>query len=81
MPLQRVSFFNLFFVVYRAAWCESNQMLLGMSKVDSKSNEIVGIHEILNTLLLQPGDLITIDAIGCPTSIVAKIIEQNGFVA
>lgn len=60
-----------------SAWCESNQMLLGMSKVDSKSNEIIGIHEILDTLLLKPGDLVTIDAIGCQTSIAAKIIEQK----
>lgn len=60
-----------------SAWCEENQMLLGMSKVDSKSNEIVGIHDILDTLLLKPGDVITIDAIGCQTAIVSKIVQQH----
>ena len=60
-----------------SAWCENNQMLLGMSKVDSKSNEIIGIHNILDMLLLKPGDLITIDAIGCQTGIVSKIVEQQ----
>jgi predicted transposase YbfD/YdcC len=60
-----------------SAWCEDNQLLLGMSKVDSKSNEIVGIHDLLDMLLLKPGDLVTIDAIGCQTAIVSKIIEQK----
>jgi predicted transposase YbfD/YdcC len=60
-----------------SAWAEDNQMLLGMSKVGSKSNEIVGINEILDTLLLKPGDLVTIDAIGCQTAIVSKIVEQQ----
>jgi predicted transposase YbfD/YdcC len=60
-----------------SAWCEENQMLLGMSRVGSKSNEIVGIHDILNTLLLKPGDLVTIDAIGCQTAIVSKIVQQQ----
>ncbi|MDN3505152.1 MAG: ISAs1 family transposase [Rhabdochlamydiaceae bacterium] len=60
-----------------SAWCEKNQMLLGMSRVGSKSNEIVGIHTLLDTLLLKPGDLITIDAIGCQRSIVEKITEKK----
>lgn len=60
-----------------SAWCEDNQMLLGMSKVGSKSNEIIGIYDILDTLLLKPGDLITIDAMGCQSKIVTKIAEQK----
>lgn len=60
-----------------SAWCEENQLLLGMQKVSSKSNEIVGIHELLETLFLQPGDIVTIDAIGCQTAIVSKIIQQR----
>lgn len=48
-----------------------------MSRVGSKSNEIFGMHEILDTLLLKPGDLVTIDAIGCQTTIIEKIVEQK----
>ena len=48
-----------------------------MKKVDSKNNEITGIHEILDMLLLKEGDLVSIDAIGCQTKIVSKIVEQK----
>lgn len=60
-----------------SAWSEENQMLLGMKKVDSKNNEITGIHEILDMLLLKEGDTVSIDAIGCQTKIVSKIVQQK----
>lgn len=59
------------------AWSEANRIVLGSVSTQSKGKEIPAIHELLNLFILREGDLVTIDAIGCQTSIVAKIIDQK----
>lgn len=55
-----------------SAWCEANQIVLGTVRTASKSNEITAIKELLDTLVLTKGDIVTIDAIGCQVDIVEK---------
>lgn len=58
------------------AWATENQMTLSQQKVDSKSNEITAIPELLRLLELE-GAIVTIDAIGCQTNVVEVIIDQK----
>lgn len=60
-----------------SAWSEQNRVVLGAVKTASKSNEITAITDLLNLLILKPGDIVTIDAIGCQKSIVKNITEQG----
>jgi predicted transposase YbfD/YdcC len=55
-----------------SAWASDNHLLLGQQAVDSKSNEITAIPELLKILDLQ-GAIITIDAMGCQKAIAAQI--------
>ncbi|MBD2518136.1 ISAs1 family transposase [Nostoc sp. FACHB-973] len=59
-----------------SAWATTNKLVLGQIKVDSKSNEITAIPELLKILELS-GCLVTIDAIGCQKEIVRLITQQN----
>ncbi len=49
---------------------------LGQLKTEDKSNEITAIPELLELLDIA-GSIITIDAMGCQTKIVAKIINKG----
>jgi predicted transposase YbfD/YdcC len=60
-----------------SAWATNNGLVLGQKKVESKSNEITAIPELLKVLSLQ-GCIVTIDAIGCQKKIIKQIINQNG---
>jgi predicted transposase YbfD/YdcC len=51
-------------------------LTLGQVKTAEKSNEITAIPELLDALLLK-GCIVTIDAAGCQTAIVAKIVEKE----
>ena len=64
------------FIHMVSAWCNSNNMVLGQEKTDEKSNEITAIPALLELLILE-GAIVTIDAIGCQTSIASKIVEQG----
>jgi predicted transposase YbfD/YdcC len=59
-----------------SAWASENKMVLGQVKVDTKSNEITAIPELLAMLEIA-GCIVTIDAIGCQTQIAARIVEQE----
>ncbi len=59
-----------------SAWAVNNGLVLGQRKVDSKSNEITAIPELLKVLSLK-GCIVTIDAIGCQKKITKQIISQN----
>jgi predicted transposase YbfD/YdcC len=59
------------------AWASANNLALGQVKVDSKSNEITAIPELLEALDIQ-GCTVTIDAMGCQTEIAEKILENGG---
>lgn len=59
------------------AWSCENQMTLGQLKVDSKTNEITVIPNLLERLALH-GAIITIDAMGCQRNIAEHIVEKGG---
>lgn len=60
-----------------SAWATDHGLTLGQVAVDSKSNEITAIPELLETLDLRD-TIVTIDAMGCQKSIAKKIIEGQG---
>jgi predicted transposase YbfD/YdcC len=60
-----------------SAWASENRLILTQRKVDSKTNEITAIPELLNALELA-GCIVTIDAMGCQKEIASKIIERKG---
>lgn len=57
-----------------SAWCHNNQMVFGQRKVDSKSNEITAIPEVLKMLDLE-NKVVTIDAMGAQRTICSQIVE------
>ncbi len=60
-----------------SAWATRNGLTLGQVAVDTKSNEITAIPELLDLLDLE-GCVVTIDAIGCQKEIAEQISAQGG---
>lgn len=60
-----------------SAWAQQNRMVLGQRKVDSKSNEITAIPELLKMLDISDA-IVTIDAMGCQRKIAKTIIDKGG---
>jgi len=60
-----------------SVWSSKAEMVLSQRATDDKSNEITAIPELLDLISLH-GAVVTIDAIGCQKSIVAKIVEGGG---
>lgn len=59
-----------------SAWCSSNQVVLGQSEVNKKSNEITAIPKLLDLLDVEDAT-ITMDAMGCQKSIVKQIRKKK----
>lgn len=59
-----------------SAWASANGIVMGQRKVDSKSNEIVAIPELLR-LLDVSGCIVTIDAMGCQKKIAQTIRDEK----
>ena len=59
-----------------SAWASLNGIVLGQRKVETKSNEITAIPELLH-LLDVSGCLVTIDALGCQKKIAQTIREAK----
>jgi len=59
-----------------SAWATANRLVLGQVKVDEKSNEITAIPQLLEALEIS-GCIVTIDAMGCQTDIVEKIVDRE----
>lgn len=59
-----------------SAWATRNQISLGQVVTDAKSNEITAIPKLLE-LIDVSGGIVTIDAMGCQTEIVEKIVEKK----
>jgi predicted transposase YbfD/YdcC len=53
-----------------------NRLVLGQKKVEGKSNEITALPELIEILELA-GCIVTIDAMGCQTKIVEKIVKKE----
>ena len=60
-----------------SAWANEACMVLAQTTVKGKGHEIQGILDLLALLDIKD-DIITIDAIGCQTSIIDQIVEQEG---
>jgi len=60
-----------------SAWATEARLTLGQVAVDSKSNEITAIPQLLELLDLS-GALVTIDAIGCQKAIARQIVAGGG---
>ncbi len=58
-----------------SAWAAENEIVLGQSKVNEKSNEITAIPELLKLLALS-GCIVTIDAIGTQTNIAKTMLRH-----
>ncbi len=59
-----------------SVWATQNQLSLGQTVVETKSNEITAIPKLLELVEIS-GGLVTIDALGCQKKIAAKIREQG----
>ncbi len=59
-----------------SAWSSTNQIVLGQTKVDDKSNEITAIPTLLDLLELK-GAIVSIDAMGCQKEIAQQIIDKG----
>jgi predicted transposase YbfD/YdcC len=59
-----------------SAWATMNHISLGQVVVDAKSNEITAIPKLLD-LIDVSGGMVTIDAMGCQTEILEKIVEKK----
>jgi predicted transposase YbfD/YdcC len=60
-----------------SAWASRQRLVLGQQATAEKSNEITAIPLLLERLHLK-GAIVTIDAMGCQTTIAEKIIEKGG---
>lgn len=60
-----------------SAWASKQGITLGQVAVDSKSNEITAIPQLLEILELH-GAIVSIDAMGCQREIAAKIVQGGG---
>lgn len=63
-----------------SAWASAQHLSLGQVAVDSKSNEITAIPELLELLNIR-GALVTIDAMGCQKAIAQQVRENGGHYA
>lgn len=59
-----------------SAFATANGLCLGQVKVDSKSNEITAIPELLELLALK-GCIVTLDAMGCQKNIAEAILKKE----
>lgn len=60
-----------------SAWATEHGITLGQTEVDSKTNEITAIGELLDFIDLK-NSIVTLDAIGAQKSIAKKIIKEEG---
>lgn len=60
-----------------SAWASEHHLVLAQHRVESKSNEITAIPELLKLLNLN-GAIITLDAMGTQRDIAAQIQDQGG---
>lgn len=58
------------------AFCVENRMSIAQQTVEDKSNEIIAIPKLLETLALK-GCIVTTDAMGCQKKIASKIREKQ----
>lgn len=60
-----------------SAWASATRLVLAQTAVETKSNEITAIPDLLGCLALT-GCIVTIDAMGCQRAIAQQILDQEG---
>jgi predicted transposase YbfD/YdcC len=60
-----------------SAWASKHGVTLGQTEVDSKTNEITAVDELLDFIEVD-GTIITLDALGAQKKIAAKIDDDGG---
>lgn len=60
-----------------SAWSSARGLVLGQLKTEEKSNEITAIPELIDSLDIA-GAVVTLDAMGCQTEIVKRIVDKGG---
>jgi len=65
------------FIHMVSLWASDQQLTLGQTRVEGKSNEITAIPKLLDMIDID-GAIITIDAMGTQTKIAEQIVEANG---
>jgi predicted transposase YbfD/YdcC len=59
-----------------SAWVGEQDLVLGQTATDEKSNEITAIPQVLDMIDVK-GDVVTIDAMGCQTAIAEQIRKKQ----
>ncbi|HFB66188.1 MAG TPA: ISAs1 family transposase [Aeromonadales bacterium] len=59
-----------------SAWACQNNLVLGQTKVNARTNEITAIPALLELLDVK-GCIITIDAMGCQRAVAETIVAQG----
>src|ERR687885_1267041 len=59
-----------------SAWASEQSLVLGQRCVDGKSNEITAVPELLDQLALE-NSIVTLDAMGCQTTIAERILARG----
>jgi predicted transposase YbfD/YdcC len=59
-----------------SAWASESGVLLGQRKVESKSNEITAVPELLKLLFIK-GSIVTVDALNCQKDIAQTVIDLH----
>ncbi|MGF1498192.1 MAG: ISAs1 family transposase [Elainellaceae cyanobacterium] len=60
-----------------SAWASEHHLVLAQHRVESKSNEITAIPELLELLDIE-GSIVTLDAMGTQRQIARQIMDQGG---
>ncbi|MEG2465770.1 MAG: ISAs1 family transposase [Kiritimatiellia bacterium] len=58
------------------AWADNTRLVIGQCFVDGKSNEILAVPRLLESLFLD-GCIVTVDALNTQTAIAKKIIDKG----
>ena len=58
------------------AWADKTRLVIGQRLVDGKSNEIVALPQLLESLFLD-GCVVTVDALNTQTAIAQKIVDKG----
>ena len=59
-----------------SAWASESGVLLGQHKVETKSNEITAVPELLKLLFIK-GCIVTVDALNCQKTFAQTVIDQQ----
>ena len=61
------------------AWADKTRLVIGQRLVDGKSNEIIALPQLLESLFLD-GCVVTVDALNTQTAIAQKIVDNADYV-